>query len=184
MTPQTALLESLRFPAGRFVMPTDTGAAARGEWIDELERLPGQLRTAAAALDGTRLDVPYRTGGWSARQVLHHLPDSHLNAYIRFKLALTEDTPTIKSYDEAAWAALPDTRDTPVETSLALLDALHARWVVLLRGMADADFERTFRHPEHDRVLSLGQTLALYAWHGRHHLGHMRSIAVPSHADD
>jgi uncharacterized damage-inducible protein DinB len=173
----TPLSESLRYPVGRFAAPAETGPAARQGWIAEIAALPAQLREAVGALDDAGLDTPYRPDGWSARQVVHHLADSHINSYVRFKLALTEDVPTIKPYDEAAWARLSDSRDTPVETSLALLEALHARWTALLRGMDDAAFKRAFRHPEHGREMTLAHNLALYAWHGRHHLGHIRSVA-------
>jgi uncharacterized damage-inducible protein DinB len=168
--------DRLRFPAGRFAPPADTAERSRAPWIEEIGAFPAQLRAAIAALDDAALDTPYRVGGWTARQVVHHVGDSHMNAFIRFKLALTEDVPLIKPYDEAAWATHADYRDVPVETSLVLIEALHARWTVLLRSLDDADFARTFRHPEHGRTMSLGTTLALYAWHCRHHLGHVRSV--------
>jgi len=120
-------------------------------------------------------DTPYREGGWTVRQVVHHVPDSHMNSYIRFKLALTEAEPTIKPYDEAAWALLSDSGNTPPDVSLTLLDCLHRRWVVLMRGMSEADWKRTFRHPELGPV-SLEQNLALYAWHGDHHIGHIDAL--------
>jgi uncharacterized damage-inducible protein DinB len=168
--------DRLRFPAGRFTAPADTSPPARVAWIEELETFPVHLRAAVAALDDAALETPYREGGWTARQVVHHVGDSHMNAFIRFKLALTEDVPVIKPYDEAAWATHADYRQVPVGTSLALIEALHARWTVLLRSLDDADFARTFRHPEHGRTMSLGMTLALYAWHCSHHLGHVRSV--------
>jgi uncharacterized damage-inducible protein DinB len=127
-------------------------------------------------LSREQLDTRYRPGGWTVKQVVHHVPDSHLNAYTRFKLALTEDEPTIKPYDEAAWAELPDSQQVPIDVSLTLLESLHGRWVSLLRSMKAADFRRGLRHPEHDRVLTLGQMLALYAWHGRHHVGHITAL--------
>ena len=135
---------------------------------------PATLRALTAGRSDVELDTPYRPQGWTVHQVVHHVPDSHMNALIRFKLALTEDTPTIKPYDEARWAQLPDATQTPVDVSLALLDALHRRWVVVLRAMSPTDFERSFMHPEHGRTMSLDQALALYAWHGTHHLGHVR----------
>ena len=134
------------------------------------------MRKAAAGLTPKQLDAPYRPGGWTVRQVLHHVPDSHLNAYIRFKLALTEDTPTIKPYYEARWANLADTRKTAVETSLALLENLHARWVTLLRLMQPKDFARTYFHPDHGKALTLDWALAMYAWHGSHHVAHITSL--------
>jgi uncharacterized damage-inducible protein DinB len=126
-------------------------------------------------LSEEQLNTPYRPGGWTVRQVVHHLPDSHMNSYVRFKLALTEDAPTIKPYDEALWANLADSSTTPLETSLALLDALHVRWVRLLKSMTDADFMREFRHPE-SGLIRLDQNLALYAWHGKHHVAHITSV--------
>ena len=165
-----------RYPIGKFSFDGDLSDAARAARIADIEAAPRLLRAAAEGMSERQLDTPYREGGWTVRQVVHHVPDSHLNAYVRFKLALTEDAPTIKPYDEALWAALPDSRETPVAVSLTLLDALHQRWVTLLRAMAPADFSRTFIHPEHGRSMSLDQVLALYAWHGKHHLGHVTSV--------
>jgi hypothetical protein len=144
--------------------------------IDGIERTPDALRTAVRGLSDTQLDTPYRPGGWTVRQVVHHVPDSHMNAFIRFKLGLTENTPTIKPYDEAEWAKLADVHDTPIETSLTLLGALHDRWVRLLRGMQPADFARQINHPDWDAPLSLDTILALYAWHGPHHVAHITSL--------
>ena len=136
---------------------------------------PANLRAAVEGLNKEQLDTPYRDGGWTVRQVVHHVPDSHMNAYIRFKLALTEHEPVIKPYDEAAWAELPDTRETPIEASLAMLENLHDRWVYLLESMSDADFSKQFRHPDLG-VMPLEKNLALYAWHGRHHVAHITSL--------
>jgi hypothetical protein len=133
------------------------------------------LRAAVAGLSEAQLDTPYRDGGWTVRQVVHHVPESHMNAYIRFKLALTENEPTVKAYDEAAWAETPEVRKTPVEVSLAMLAHLHARWVILLESMSDADFAKMFRHPELGAV-PLERNLALYAWHGKHHVAHITSL--------
>jgi DinB superfamily len=133
------------------------------------------LRAATAGLNEEQLNTPYRDGGWTVRQVIHHVPESHMNAYIRFKLALTESEPTIKPYDETAWAETADVRDTPLEVSLALLDNLHKRWVVLLKSMSEADFLKEFRHPELG-VVPLEKNLALYAWHGKHHTAHITSL--------
>jgi uncharacterized damage-inducible protein DinB len=168
-------MTDLRFPVGKFTRPEEVTPAQREEWIDQIAAVPEQLQAALAGLDEARLDTPYREGGWSIRQVVHHLPDSHLNAFVRFKLALTEDTPLIKPYDEAAWANLADARDTPVQVSAALLTALHQRWVVLLRSLDEAQWQRSFRHPEMGEV-RLDQTLGLYAWHGRHHLAHITGV--------
>jgi hypothetical protein len=129
-----------------------------------------------AGLDQEQLDTPYRPGGWTVRQVVHHIGDSHINSIVRFKLALTEETPTIRPYDEALWAELPDSRTAPVDPSLALIDTLHARWVLLLRSMSEQDFERRFHHPEHDRTFTLARTLAMYAWHGQHHIAHITRL--------
>ncbi|NOT28802.1 MAG: bacillithiol transferase BstA [Acidobacteria bacterium] len=169
--------ENLRYPIGR--MPTVEGpvtAHQREEWIRTIESLPLRLRGAVKGLTPEQWDTPYRPGGWTVRQVVHHIPDSHLNAYIRCKLALTEDEPTIKPYDEAAWADLIDTRATEPAVSLALLDSLHARWVVLLRTVEPSAYQRTFRHPEHGRIFSLQQLLAQYAWHSEHHLRHITAL--------
>ena len=131
---------------------------------------------AVAGLAAGQLDTPYREGGWTVRQVVHHLPDSHLNAYTRMKLALTEEEPTIKPYEEARWAELPDARGGDIEPSLRLLESLHQRWLMLLRDLKPADFDRQFRHPEHGRIFKLSETLALYAWHGRHHVAHISAL--------
>src|SRR5438477_10831571 len=140
--------DSLRYPTGPFQRPSrPLDDARRREMIDAIARTPSDIRAAIKGLSDSQLDTPYRPGGWTVRQVVHHVPDSHMNAFIRFKLALTEDTPTIKPYDEARWALLPDAR-LPVEPSLDLLEALHARWVGLLESMSDQDFQRTFVHPE------------------------------------
>jgi uncharacterized damage-inducible protein DinB len=144
--------------------------------IDTIARTPDDLRRAVQPLSAEQLDTPYRPGGWTVRQVVHHVPDSHLNAYIRFKLALTEDAPTIKPYDEARWAELSDSRDTPIDTSLTLLTSLHERWVRLLRAMKPADFARQVNHPEWSAPAPLDVFLALYAWHGPHHVGHITSL--------
>jgi uncharacterized damage-inducible protein DinB len=167
----------LRYPIGRFVRPGDVTAAERAQSIDVVAGTPAALREAARGLDDSQLDTPYRPDGWSVRQVIHHLPDSHLNAYVRFKLALTEVEPTIRPYDEAAWAALPDGRSPLVAESLALLDALHVRWVYVLRAMDAPEFARRLLHPEHPQApMTLDTMLALYAWHGRHHVAHITAL--------
>ena len=166
----------LRYPVGKFDFDAPITEADYPMLIAAIAETPGALRRAVAGLSPDQLATRYRPGGWTVKQVVHHLPDSHLNAYTRFKLALTEDEPTIKPYDEAAWAELADSRKVPIEVSLDLLDALHLRWVALLRSMDPADFNRTFRHPEHGRVLTLKQLLGLYAWHGRHHVAHINSL--------
>jgi hypothetical protein len=173
--PQSAPTSDLRFPIGKFTFPTTVTKDQRNQWIAEIAETPAKLRAAVAGLDAKQLETPYRPDGWSVRQVVHHVPESHMNAFIRFKLALTEDEPTIKPYDEAGWAKLADVPVTPIETSLALLDALHSRWVTLLKLMDDAQFERTFRHPEMGLIQLKGNT-ALYAWHGKHHTAHITSL--------
>ena len=165
-----------RYPIGPFVTPTSLTADERAAAIEQIAWAPAALRKAVQGLDDARLATPYREGGWTVRQVVHHVPDSHLNAYVRFKLALTEDRPTIKPYDQARWAQLADVTAVPVDVSLTLLTALHTRWVALLRAMTPSDFARVFIHPEMGRTLTLDQTLALYAWHGRHHTGHVTAL--------
>lgn len=170
--------EELRYPVGRFRFPEgEVDSEQREQWVEDIAILPTRLRAALAKLGAERLDTTYRPGGWTVRQVVHHLPDSHVNAYVRFKLALTEEQPTIRPYAEDRWAELADSRVTPVEVSLSLLDALHRRWVDLLRAMEPAQFARTLVHPQQDRILTLDQMLALYSWHGRHHLAHVSSVA-------
>lgn len=168
---------ALRYPIGWAQLPTSPlGAPGRAPYLQQLADLPAQLAAAARAVDGTRLEQPYRPGGWNGRQVIHHVADSHLNCYCRYRLALTEDNPTICPYDEAAWAALPDVAATPVTTSLVLLEALHTRWLVLLHHLDEAQWQRTFYHPGTKKTSTLEQALVLYAWHGRHHLAHVELL--------
>jgi hypothetical protein len=169
--------DSLRYPTGRFQRPKrPLENAERRQMIDAIARLPDDFRGAVRGLSESQLDTPYRPEGWTVRQLVHHVPDSHMNAYVRFKLALTEDVPTIKPYDEAEWAKLSDVRDTPIETSLTLLSAMHDRWVRLLSAMSPDDFARKLNHPDWDAPLSLDTMLALYAWHGPHHTAHITSL--------
>lgn len=165
----------LRFPIGQFKLEGSVSDRQQHRLIEEIAQAPALLREAVKGLTTEQLDTPYRPGGWTVRQVVHHLPDSHLNSYVRFKLALTEDEPTIKPYDERRWADLDDARKAPVEVSLALLESLHQRWVLLLESMTAKDFSRCFRHPERG-IMALDQTLALYAWHGRHHVAHITTL--------
>src|SRR5690349_5711318 len=167
--------QDLRFPTGKFQRPASLDAAARARAIEIVAGTPAKLREAVNGLTDAQIETPYRPGGWTVRQVVHHVPDSHLNAFCRFKLAITEDEPTIKPYDESAWAELPDVKAVPISTSLTLLDAVHERWVAILRGMKPSDFERTLVHPESGRQ-TLDQMLALYAWHGPHHIAHITSL--------
>lgn len=169
-------VEDLRYPIGPWTYPQTTSTPEqRRSWINAVASTPAALRAAVAGLTDAQLDTPYRPGGWTVRQVIHHLPDSHMNGYVRFKLALTEDTPTIKPYDEASWALLTDVATTPPETSLALLQSLHDRWVRLLESMTEAEWMRRLHHPEVG-TLRLEQYLAGYAWHGKHHVAHITSL--------
>ncbi len=164
----------LRYPIGKVRLVQKVTDDQRRGYTDMVAKTPVLLREAISGLTAEQLDEPYRPGGWTVRQVVHHLPDSHMNAFIRFKLALTEDTPTIKPYDEARWAELPDAK-AAIDPSLSLLENLHKRWDVLLRGMAPADFARKFNHPEAG-TMTLDDYLQVYAWHGRHHVAHIASL--------
>ena len=164
-----------RYPVGRFAPPAEHTAEQRATDVRTIAELPARLREAVAGLDDRRLDTPYRPDGWTVRQLVHHVADSHMNAFTRFKLGLTEDAPTIKPYDEARWADLADSA-LPVATSLALVDALHVRWTALLAAMTPDDFARTVHHPEHAQPMSLDRLLALYAWHSRHHVAHVTAL--------
>lgn len=163
-----------RYPIGAFTMPASLDGAGRATAIESIAIHPSQLRAALEGASDADLSLRYRDGGWTIRQVVHHLADSHVNAYVRFKLALTEDVPRIKTYEEARWAELPDSSVVPVSVSLQLLEALHERWVALLRSMDDDQFTRRLDHPEQG-VISLDQMLALYGWHGPHHVAHVRN---------
>lgn len=165
----------LRYPIGRFERPASISRETRGQLIEQIAELPAQIRGAVDGLDSDQLATPYRPGGWTVTQVVHHLADSHINSYVRFRLALTEEEPLVKGYSEASWAELPDARNSGVDVSLALLDSLHERWVRLLRAMKDEDFGRTFRHPDAGLV-RLDTNVALYAWHGRHHTAHVDAL--------
>jgi hypothetical protein len=165
----------LSYPIGRFDLPESVAPEMRPPLIGEIEAAPEWFRAAVQGLTAQQLDTPYRPGGWTVRQVVHHVADSHLNAYVRFRLALTEDQPTIKPYDQAKWAELQDARTAPVEISLQLIESLHQRWAVLLRSMSDADFALRFNHPERG-VMRLDVTLAMYAWHCRHHAAHITGL--------
>jgi uncharacterized damage-inducible protein DinB len=169
-------MSDLRYPIGPFGVEGEITAARRDGWLNEIAEAPALLRSAVHGLSEAQFDTPYREGGWTVRQVVHHVPDSHLNAYLRFKLALTEENPTIRPYAEARWAELPDTAGTQVGVSLMLLEALHRRWIVLLRAMREADWSRTYVHPEHQNPFTLDRALALYAWHGRHHVAHITTL--------
>jgi DinB superfamily len=165
----------LRFPVGQFKLPESVTAAERAAFVEQIAETPANLRAAVRGLTDSQLDTAYRPGGWTVRQVIHHVPDSHLNSYTRFRLALTEEEPTIKPYREDQWAELPDARAMPVEVSLQLLESLHTRWVTLLRSLSDEQWKRAFRHPERG-VVTLEQNAAMYAWHGRHHAAHITGL--------
>ena len=165
----------LRYPIGEFKFEAPLAQDQRQALIEKIEQTPARMRAAVADLNDEQLDTPYRPEGWNVRQVVHHVPESHLNAYIRFKLAITEDEPTIKPYFEDRWAELDDARQAPIAPSLDLLDALHSRWIWFLRSLKPEDFQRTFRHPELG-VVSLDKNIALYAWHGQHHVAHITSL--------
>jgi len=165
----------VRYPVGRFDFKEPYRSEDRPLWLKQLSESPANLRAAVAGLSDSQLDTPYRLGGWTVSQVVHHLADSHMNAFSRFRLALTEPEPTIKPYDEKTWAELADSRSAPVETSLVLLEGLHRRWITMLDSLSDADFARTFRHPEVG-TLRLDTYLATYGWHCRHHVAHITSL--------
>jgi uncharacterized damage-inducible protein DinB len=164
----------LRFPIGKFHRINTLSDAERAELIAVIAQAPARMREAVNGLSDAQLDTPYRPGGWTVRQVAHHLPDSHMNALMRMKMALTENEPTIKTYEEAEWAKLADA-NAPIEPSLALLESLHTRWVVLLRSLGASEWARKYVHPQMG-PMTIEQTLALYAWHGRHHVAHVTSL--------
>lgn len=161
-----------RYPLGKYEFPKEISSQQLAIWIQEVKDLPKQLRQALDGFTEEQLDLPYREGGWTVRQVVNHLADSHINSYTRFRLALTEDQPTIKTYDEQLWAELPDAKLAPVEISLQLLESLHLRWGLLLESLSAQDFKRCFMHPELGEV-SLDVNVGLYAWHGKHHVAHI-----------
>jgi uncharacterized damage-inducible protein DinB len=163
-----------RYPIGKFSYTGPLTAEQKQQYLSDIEQTPARMRAAVAGLSEQQLNTPYREGGWTVRQLTHHVPDSHMNAYIRVKLALTEDDPTIKPYMEDRWALLPDSQ-APAEVSLVLLECVHQRWMMVLRGLQNADWQRTYRHPELG-PMTLEKTLALYSWHGRHHAAHVTSL--------
>lgn len=165
----------LHYPIGRFSYDKPYSESERAQLIDQIENAPAEMRKAFEQLPQAAIETPYRPGGWTARQVIHHVAESHMHSYLRFKFAMTQDQPTIMPYDEAVWAVQPDVKSTAPEISLALLAALHQRWVAFLRTLRPEDWQRAFRHPVNGLV-TLDQALGLYAWHGRHHTAHLRSI--------
>lgn len=166
-------MEELKYPIGKFIKPKRITLETIGRWIDEIEHLPHQIREALKPLDDQQLDTPYRPDGWTIRQVIHHLPDSHMNSYIRFRWTLTENTPKIKAYYEDRWAELEDAKHGNIDISLILLEALHLRWSLLLRSMNLEQLHKSFIHPESGKKVRLDENIGIYAWHGRHHLAHI-----------
>ncbi len=166
-------INKLRYPIGRYAPPAFISENQLQSWVDEIEQLPSLLRKTTENLSETVLDTPYRPGGWTLKQVIHHLADSHMNSYIRFKLAVTEDKPTIRPYFEDRWAECSDAKDGDINLSLNLLEALHKRWVLFLRSMKLQDWDKTYYHPENKRNIPLKEVVGLYAWHGKHHLNHI-----------
>jgi len=169
-------LDQLRYPIGKFKAPENYTTETISEYVTILENCPGLLRKAVQGLNDSQLDTPYREGGWTVRQVVHHLADSHINSYMRFKLAVTEDNPTIKPYMEDRWAELEEAKHAPVELSLTLIEALHKRWVAFIKTLSPDELKKTFYHPGSKRDLSLNWTLGLYAWHCNHHLAHITEL--------
>jgi uncharacterized damage-inducible protein DinB len=164
-----------RYPVGKYEEPAKITPELRARAIQEIAATPEKLRAAVKELNDAQLDTPYREGGWTVRQVVHHVADSHMNSYMRFRLALTETEPTIKPYEESAWAKLEDAAHAPIEVSLKLLEPLHERWVRLLRSMKPEEFSRTFRHPKHG-AKTIDWMLFLYEWHGKHHTAHITEL--------
>lgn len=165
-----------RYPIGTFQLEGDITKSLTNQWIEEIASLPEKVREAVSGLSEEQLDTPYREGGWKIRQVVHHIADSHMNAYIRFKLALTEENPTIKPYEEARWAELEDSK-LPVEVSLTLLESVHVRLVELLNSLNEEELKRTFVHPA-SGVVSIEKNIGMYAWHGNHHLAHIKNAKL------
>lgn len=169
-------LDSLRYPLGKFKAPEDYQTEDFRKWISSIRSLPDELEKLVAHLSDEQLDTPYREGGWTIRQVVHHLADSHLNGYSRMKLALTEEEPTIKLYNQKLWAETWDGKKEPIESSIDLLKGLHARWVTFLESLSVEDFSKVFIHPENLNRMSVGLWTSIYAWHGKHHMAHIRNL--------
>ncbi len=168
-------MQDPKYPIGKYE-PKEYSTEQKEIWLTDIEFLPVELETAILNLDENQLSTPYREGGWNLVQVVHHVADSHMNAFIRFKLGLTEDNPTIKPYIEAAWAELEDVKSLPINISLTILHALHKRWVVLLKSITDEQWNRTFEHPQYKQQMTLWYVLGLYAWHGKHHTAHIKTL--------
>jgi uncharacterized damage-inducible protein DinB len=168
-------MEELKYPIGKYI-PLEYSDAQLREWINEIKQLPSILEEAVLNLDESQLETPYRPEGWTLKQLVHHVADSHMNAYMRFKLGLTEENPTIKPYDEAAWAELSDTKNLPINISLTILHAVHIRWTEVLKNISQEEWNRTVFHPEHQRTMTLWNLLGMYAWHGKHHVAHVTQL--------
>lgn len=166
----------LRFPIGEFEIPSVITSKQIEDWINDIAVFPQHLSESVKDLSNDQLDTAYRPNGWTIRQVVHHCADSHMNSLIRFKLALTENNPTIKPYDEAQWAELSDSKTSPIQPSLQIINGLHERWVILLKSLTEGDLTKVFTHPEHRKTFSIAETIGLYAWHGRHHLAHITTL--------
>lgn len=166
----------LRYPIGHFTYNGEISIEQIEHWIKDIEQLPNELKKAIDGLSDNQLDTPYREGGWTIRQVIHHLSDSHMNSIIRFKLTLTEEEPTIRPYFEDRSADLNDYIETPIQTSLSLLESLHTRWVILLRLLNSSDYKRAFIHPESNQKVQLDYNLGIYSWHGKHHVAHITTL--------
>jgi hypothetical protein len=167
--------EDLRFPMGKFDSTQEVNSEMRSGFIQTIEVLPYKFRQAVKGLNNEQIDTPYRPEGWTVRQLVHHIADSHINSFCRFKLGLSEDTPTIKPYDEASWAEMADSKNAPIDLSLNMIDGVHARWALLLKSMSDADFDRNINHPERGSM-SLNSMLSLYDWHSKHHTAHVTKL--------
>ena len=169
-------IDHLKYPTGRFTAPEEITLEHVQEWIDTIETFPERLTKALDGVTEEQLEKSYRPGAWTVRQLVHHLADSHVHSYIRFKWAMSEDNPTIKGYDENVWSAMLDAREAPIDVSLAMITGVHARWVAFIRTLSLEDLSRTFFHPQYNRTVPLDRNLALYAWHGEHHLGHIEIV--------
>ena len=169
-------MEALKFPIGRFSAPTEMTSAQLSSFVKVIEDFPSLLKAETDKLSEVQLDTAYRPEGWTVRQVVHHCADSHMNSFIRFKLALTEENPTIKPYHEDKWAEMADAKNLPIEPSLKILEGLHDRWAILIKSLSDQDLQKTFFHPANQKTITLATTIALYAWHSRHHLGHVKLV--------
>jgi len=167
-------IDTLKYPIGKYSWPENIDQGIIKEWIHDISQLPSDLRTVTVGLSDDDLSRTYRPGSWNVRQIIHHIADSHMNSFVRYKWALTEDNPEIKAYFEAKWAELPDSTEAPIDLSIDFIESLHKKWAFLLNNMTTEQWDLTFRHPETGREISLKWNLGLYAWHGNHHLAHIR----------